>query len=142
VRTFEFAGGRMVYMADQEVDSLIELYSVPIQGLRTPVKVSLPLVPSGVTNHLVSPDGRMVVYRATAQAGVAELFAASTVDGSRSQRVNAPLVAGGGVLPDFTITPDSKRVLFRADQDTDGMTELYVSYLTPPFLRVPSGRVP
>ena len=39
-------------------------------------------------------------------------------------KLNAPLVAGGQVL-DFAISPDGQRVVYRADQETDELVELW-----------------
>ena len=40
-------------------------------------------------------------------------------------KLNAPLVSGGNVEDDFQINPDSVWVVYRADQDTDEVKELY-----------------
>ena len=39
-------------------------------------------------------------------------------------KLNSPLVTGGNVR-DFSISPNSSRVVYSADQDTDGVGELY-----------------
>ncbi len=42
-------------------------------------------------------------------------------------KLNGTLVAGGDVSPGFQISPDSGRVLYIADQDTDNVFELYMT---------------
>ena len=39
-------------------------------------------------------------------------------------KLNGPLVSGGDV-DEFRVSPDSSRVVYRADQDTDNVDELY-----------------
>ena len=47
------------------------------------------------------------------------------VGGGVIVKLNAGLVIGGEVSSDFQITPDSSRVVYIADQETDAVTELY-----------------
>ena len=42
-------------------------------------------------------------------------------------KLNGPLVAGGSVYVLFQISPDSDRVVYNADQDTDNVFELFAS---------------
>jgi len=42
-----------------------------------------------------------------------------------SYKLNGPLVTNGDVSSDFTISTDSSRVVYRADQETEGVFELY-----------------
>ncbi|MBE0410866.1 MAG: hypothetical protein IBX69_14180 [Anaerolineales bacterium] len=55
------------------------------------------------------------------------IYAVPTVGGLASIRVNGSLVAGGDVQH-FTITPDSKGVVYLADQLADEVDELFVTY--------------
>ncbi len=57
-------------------------------------------------------------------AGVVELFASSS-DGADIITLSGTLVAGGDVV-DFAISPDGFYVAYVADQNTDGVFELYV----------------
>ena len=50
--------------------------------------------------------------------------------------VNGPLVAGGDVL-DLRWSPDSTRLAYLADQDTDGVNELYVVDVSGPTPSAP-----
>ena len=73
-----------------------------------------------------APDSSRVAYRADQDTdGVGELYSA-TPDGSGTpDKLNGALVAGGRVFLGFTWAPDSSRVAYRADQDTDDILELY-----------------
>ena len=53
------------------------------------------------------------------------------IDGGTPLKLNGTLVTNGDVFRvDFSFSPDSSRVVYRADQDTDQINELYVSYDT------------
>ncbi len=52
------------------------------------------------------------------------LFPVLSSAGLINGRINDELIQGGDVK-DFQISPDGKRTVYRADQDTDGVDELY-----------------
>lgn len=118
----------MVYKADRLSDGSDEIYSVPITG-GTPVRLNVdPEPPFQVGLYAISPASQWVVYIVPRQSGQgfatpAELFRVP-ITGGTSVKLNAPLVAGGGVWS-FTISPDSARVVYRADQEADNVFELY-----------------
>jgi Tol biopolymer transport system component len=126
---------RVVYLADQEVDTRFELYSVPVQG-GTVTKLNPALVANGDVSGDVSgttllderpqftPDSSRVVYRADQAADqVFELFSVP-VGGGAAVRLNPTLLAGRDVFA-FEISPDGSRVVYLADQDDNGTNELY-----------------
>jgi Tol biopolymer transport system component len=103
-----------------------------------PRKVSGTLAAGGdvLSQFLVSPDGFSVAYVADqATDGVFELYQVS-LDGNQSpRRVNGPLVSGGGVFVEgvaFEFSPDSRRIVYIAGQDTASVLELYGSVVTRP----------
>lgn len=125
-------GARAFYVADQEVDNVFELYSVPLAGGGS-CKLGGPfdIVDASETSYAVSPDGLSVVYRADgATPGVSELFVRAADCSGASVRLNADLVAGGEVLV-FTIAPIGRRVLYVADEEVNGRNELYSCALDP-----------
>lgn len=66
----------------------------------------------------------MVVYNADQEtAGVDELFIVP-IGGGAVTKLNDPLVSGGDVSS-FQLSSGSRTVLYRADQDTDEVGELY-----------------
>jgi Tol biopolymer transport system component len=114
----------VVYVADQESDNIPELYSVPIGG-GTPIRLTLkPSV--AVYLYQITQDGSRVIYRAQQdQPGIYELYSVPIAGpASATVKLNAPLVSGGEVLG-FEISPDSQRVVYSADQESDNVAELY-----------------
>jgi Tol biopolymer transport system component len=141
VSTFEISsdGTRVVYGADQDIDGLPEVFAVPIDGSAAPVQINGPLVAGRFASFgSISPDGLRVLYWGDKDTDeVFELFSAP-IRGGQSVKVNAPLVAGGDVrLPGITIqrlfriTPDGTRAVYVADQATDELFELHLTFLTP-----------
>jgi Tol biopolymer transport system component len=116
---------RVVYMADQEIDGLIELYAVAVDGGGA-AKLNDPLAArgGGVRSFTISPDGGFVAYLAGQKAGADELFSVP-LGGGAVTRMNSTLVAGGFVFPDFAISSDSRSIVYRAHQHTRGVAELY-----------------
>ena len=118
---------RVVYLADQTTDEVFEVFSVPSAG-GTATKLNGPLVADGdVIAHVFSPDSTRVLYYADQTTdGVNEIFIVPSAGGT-AVKLNGPLVAGGGVIiGSLQFSPDSSRVLYIADQDTNNVTELYV----------------
>jgi len=119
----------VVYKADQDTDGVEELYSVPIGG-GTATKLNDPLVMDGDvrTGYQISPDNTRVVYRADQDMlGDVELYSVP-IGGGTATKLN-PVPVGSNVFSFsfFLFSPDSTRVVYRADQDTDGVFELYMS---------------
>jgi Tol biopolymer transport system component len=124
-------GGRVVYIADQETNSVHELYSVPIGGpADAGIKLNKALTPNGdVSDFQISPDSSRVVYLADQDnVGFLELYSVPLAGPNASGvKLNGTLVALGKVFFGFQISPDSGRVLYIADQDIAGVLELYMT---------------
>ena len=121
---------RVVYLANQETATVVELYSVPLAGpAAAGIKLNGALAALGnVGNFLISPDSSRVVYIANQEAAfVFELYSVP-IGGPAAAgiKLNGTLVVGGNVL-NFLISPDSGRVVYRADQDTNDVFELYMT---------------
>ncbi|NOT31545.1 MAG: hypothetical protein HOP15_13945 [Planctomycetes bacterium] len=131
------ASGRVVYVRLPFNSSIhAELYSVRLDGMLAPVRLSDPPASgSGIGNPdftsgprlWISPDAGWVVYLAHQDASrVVELFCAP-IDGRHpAQRVSAPMVAGGDVYS-VQFVPSALRLVYSADQETDGTNELFTS---------------
>jgi len=124
---------RVVYLADQAVDGVFELFSAPIDGHAPNVRLNsaLPANSSVLSGVTFTPDGS-VVFAVRTPSGVT-LFAASA-DGSGSPvALNSPFPPGGGVLEGSSgsisttvvLAPGGRHVFFRGSQGTAGVTELY-----------------
>ncbi len=122
---------RVVYRADQITDEVFELFSVSIGGGAVE-KLNGTLVSGGdVFNNLqISSDSTRVVFRADQITDeVFELFSVS-IGGGAVEKLNGNLVSGGDVgtrstTNEFVISPDSTRVVYRADQITNNVFELF-----------------
>ena len=140
VKEFEISadGSRVTYRADQDTDYVDELYSVPIDGSSAPIKLNGTLVSGGVVSiYQISADSSQVVYRADQNTDdVYELFSVPLNGSSAPIKLNGTLVSGGEVGQSPKISADSSRVVYRADQDTDDVFELYsvpIDGSSPPF---------
>ena len=112
-----------------------QLYSARLDGGGA-VRLNRSLPENGdVRDFAITPDGIHVVYRADQRRdNVFELWAVPTGGGS-SVRLNRPLPTGGdvtSVLPgvvllrqSFAISPDSSTVVYRADERTNNVRELF-----------------
>jgi dipeptidyl aminopeptidase/acylaminoacyl peptidase len=120
----------VVYRADQETFAVDELYSVPIGGPASAgVKLNSTLPEGGdvdFKNFAVSPDSSRVVYVADQEVDeVEEIFSVPiTGPATSGVKLNDPLPLGGDV-ENFKINPDSSSVVYRADQETNDIMELY-----------------
>jgi Tol biopolymer transport system component len=123
---------RVVYTADQDSDNTFEIFSVPIAG-GTAVKLSGPMVAGGnvalgAGGRAITPDGSRVIYVADQNTDeVQELFSAP-ITGGTPVKLNGPMATGGDVQPNsLSLSPNGSRVLYVADQETDGLGELFMA---------------
>ncbi len=79
-----------------------------------------------VSQFLISTDNSRVVYRADQDTDeVFELYSVPLTGGTVT-KLNNPMVSGGDIyFNNFLISPDNSTVVYIADQDTDGVAELY-----------------
>ena len=134
-------GINVAYVADQDTAGVFELYVVPVDKSPddTAVKVSGPMagngvlqLPSGDYVFEWAPDSSRIAYIADQNAsGEFELFT-STSDGLENDLVSNLPDPDSSENPDpgvknFEWEPDSNFIAYIADQDTDGVFELYVS---------------
>ncbi len=119
---------RVIYTADHQATGVFELFSVPIAGPATDViKLNGALPPSGrVTSFEISPDNSRVLYLADQdQAGIQELYSVSQGGPTGSGvKLNGNLI-NGGRIGGWQISPDSRRIVYQADQQTVGARELF-----------------
>ncbi len=110
------SSARVVYLADQREDETFELFSVPLGG-GAPVPLNSFLTTSGdVKAFALSPDGSAAVFLADRNDDeVYDLFTAPIAGGAPDVRLNSRTGPSGDVQPDFAITGDNQRVIFRYD---------------------------
>lgn len=81
---------------------------------------------AGVQDFKISPNNNKVVYRANQDNGaIFELYSVN-LDGSGAKtKINGSIVSGGLVSSSFDFSPDSSKIVYIADQETDETNELY-----------------
>jgi hypothetical protein len=122
-------GLSVVYRADQDVDEVFELFRVLLAAPGVSSKLNGPLVAGGdVTSFGVIPDNSGVVYIADQNTDeVFELFR-TVFSGGNSQlnpSFTTPPFVGTEDVVDFVLFPNGTGVVYRADQNTDGINEIY-----------------
>jgi Tol biopolymer transport system component len=117
-------GRRVLYYAEQLINGLRELFSVPING-GTAIRLNSDLPAGGsIDRYYISPDSSTVVYLADQESDdVAELYSVPIVGGTPS-KLNDSLAFERDVAL-FRISNDSSRVVYSTDQVTDDLFELY-----------------
>ncbi|KAA3659094.1 MAG: hypothetical protein DWQ04_23260 [Chloroflexi bacterium] len=128
-----FDSNYVVFLSSEGFGSPNEIYSVPITG-GTPQKLNgdLGSVYGNVFgDFVISQDSSRVVYLANQEEiDVLELFSVP-ITGGVSQKLNGTLVSGGDVRGSapprapYHISSDSSMVVYLADQETDGVVDLY-----------------
>jgi Tol biopolymer transport system component len=124
-------GSKIAYRADQDTNEVFELYVVNSDGTGR-IKVSGTMdgdVDSDSKSFRWSSDGSKIVYLADQDtAGVLELYVVNS-DGTGRIKVSGTMVLNGDVQnwsPTWAWFPDDSKIAYTADQDTDGVDELYV----------------
>jgi len=135
-----------LYVADLDVLGVFELYRSPLDASAPPARLGFPLPPFADFDRafLVAPDGKHAFVLVDASRdGSLELwsFPVFPARGTEPILLSAKAVPGGGVAPgvvlnteeydgvpqpQFALSPDGTRLVYRADQDIDGVYEIYV----------------
>jgi Tol biopolymer transport system component len=138
----------VVYCANRPGPQVTELWSAPLDDSQPPRTLSADMVAGGDVvwaanlEPQISPDGQTVVYLADQTEDERyELYAVDILGAEPPRVLSGALVAGGDVgghvppygasWPVFAITPDGSEAVYIADQERDGITELYASPLNP-----------
>jgi Tol biopolymer transport system component len=122
-------GDCVLYRADQEIDDVFELYLVSLENPGATVKVNGLLVGGGdvTSSFLFSPDGTQVAYLADEDTNEEyELFLVNLSIPGFSANLSGPLVSRGDVYSGFTFIPDGSAVVYLADEESDGVNELFI----------------
>lgn len=126
---FEFShdSTRVAYCGDQETDEVMELFLVSLNAPGVSQKLNPTLVSGGnVSSHYdFSSDDSFIVYEAEQDVvGRNELYRVDLPTPGVTTKLNAPIVAGGGVYA-FKLRPDGQHVDYNANQESVGVWELY-----------------
>jgi len=123
-------GATVVYLADQDLDEMFELYATPVSG-GEPIRLGSTYVPEGdVYDHgiAISPDSSRVVYLADLERVTFNELYSVPLDGQTVPvKISGSMVPGGNVewWPGTLISPDGSTVVYLADQDTLDQFDLY-----------------
>lgn len=122
------------YIANQDSVDEWELYMVDLAVPGTATKVNSPLIAGGeVVEFIFSPDGDKIAYVADQDVfGQYELYLVDLASTGTSERLNGDLPIGGDVRGGFSFSPDGSQVLYVADQDVEGVGDLYVADVAAP----------
>jgi hypothetical protein len=133
VSAFAFSAdsSNLVYVADQDQRGVRELYRIDLQRRARIAKVSRRLTPEGsVHSFQISPDSSSVVFTAERNGSHAlTLLEASLRFSEKAAEIAGPFRNAGSSVREFQIASDGG-VIYRADQDELGTTELYSSSIT------------
>ena len=118
----------VIFIADGRTDEVYELFGALINGSYiTPLNLAHPSY-AFVEDFEISNNSQFVVYRAPIEeTGPLYLLIVPSIGGV-PQPVNPEPVFGGFVHPYYRITPDSKGIVYRADQDVDNQIELFITF--------------
>ena len=118
---------RVVYRADVLQNGRIDLYSVALRGVPSPVRLDGQTRLGGaVREFAISPDGRAVAYTADQdRGGVFELYRVPS-DGSLAPiKLSGPILPPSGDVLSMRFSPDGRRVVYLAEAERAGVSELY-----------------
>jgi len=125
----------MLYVADQEVDGRNELYLLNTAMPEVALKLNAPLGADADVSlrPLFSPDGSRVIYQADAATdNMFDLWLVDVDIPEVATRLNPAMVAGGSIHPFIAFNSGIDHVLYRADQEVDDQSELYLVSLDNP----------
>lgn len=121
-------GTTIGYMSDQDTDEVRELYAVDVSNLGVSSKLNGALIAGGdLCDFKFSPDSTHVAYCADQDTdGTLELYLVELAVPGVSAKLNSPLVMDGNVsAQSYEFGPDGDFLVYRADQETDEMWELF-----------------
>lgn len=130
VTSFEIAPLLVMFIQDFTSTSGVrnQLWLRPIDGGDEPMPIGYtPFSPGDryVLDFKTAPNSQFILYRGSSTSGgVYNLFLTVAGDLWNSTQINNTLVPGGEIH-DYLISPNSKGVVYRADQETETVSELF-----------------
>lgn len=112
-----------------------EFYSVPVDGSTQPLKLGGSLVNEYLLKFEISADSNFVVYLIYHTVdSTLSLYSIPIQSNSTPTKLNGTSVGNGNMRTNYQLSNDSKWAIYVADQDIDGLDELYASGLTATFI--------
>ena len=122
---------RVTYLADQEVDEKIELFSGLISGLSVSSLTPNLADNDDVVSYEFNQSGSRVVY--LARVSNSQQLRSVRIFGGDDLPLNPPLAINANVLKDYRTSPSSDRVFYRADQINSTVFELFSTEIEGPI---------
>ncbi|MEM1119869.1 MAG: DPP IV N-terminal domain-containing protein [Bacteroidota bacterium] len=123
---------RVIFTADAFTNQEFDLFSAPIDGSAAATKLTPERLSSGESisslGLQISPDGSRVLYRSDHETeGVTELFSVPILGGA-SVKLNLPFPdeERDVTSEDLQITPNGNQVIFKADQFTNQVLDVFI----------------
>lgn len=118
---------RVVFLADRDVDGVLELHSNSLDGTTGLIKLTGALLgTTGVTSFRVTPDGVRVVCRASKDtAGLSEIHSAPATAVGASIKLSSTIISGGNTTGQLERAPNGQRVVSLANNDSTTLLEPY-----------------
>lgn len=120
------ADGRVIYVADQDTASVLEIFTAPVTGGES-IKISGPMI-SGGDAQIVPADfeNGIAIYVADQEVDQRMELYGAAIDGSAQWKLNGVLQSQGNVnSKGVRVTPGSTRVVYLADELQDEVYELF-----------------
>lgn len=126
----------VLYTADQETDTVFELYRAPISGpANSSVKLNSQLVPDyDVGDFLLTPNRQWVVYESSYFSTTNSVFFSQlhVVPLADSASASVPLTEPGVSIDSLAVTSDNRKVIYR--RGLRRSEELYATDLPQPVI--------
>lgn len=135
---FRFVPGtdQVVYAAQENGLTTIDLYLVDYVAQTAPQKLSGNCIGTGVINYGFTPDGSRIIYVSTEDVTtVTDLYMVSTASPGTSTRLSE-LRTGTSAVASFSISFDNTYVVYIRDDDTEDQRELYFVEFANPTVQV------
>jgi WD40 repeat protein len=126
----------IIYRSDQDTDKTNDLYRAPASGgggNNTKITPSLPFI-GGVAGFSISPDSNFIAY--TADGSIDNVYELYLINSATSDvtKINPDFSENNNVRYDYIpFSRDSSLLAYVADQDSDGVDELYVATTSEPI---------
>lgn len=122
---------RLAFLADSQTSGRDELFLANVDGSAGPWKLSGALASNTISTAKFAPDGAHIAFVARKHSTSSYSVYVVPSDGSRAPwRISREAVAGGNAhQSNFFWSPDSQRVLYRADELADSVFELFSAHV-------------
>lgn len=133
-------GSRLAYLSDEDAAGTIELFTVLPDGIGHAQASGVLTAGGNVLDFAWAPNGTRIAYRADQDVLAQQELYTSARDGAGgSTKVNGLLVPASPDVTDFRWAPNSNRIAYRADQESEDMFELYTTLPAAPTVSKVSG---